>query len=68
MSALARHVDLSRVNGWMALDIVFILIGLIVLVTPGHSTWLYAVWLFVTVATATALNLEIRLALRRGVS
>lgn len=56
--------DLSRINGWMLADIIAILIGLIVLVTPGHSFWLYAVCFFATAAFAVTLNLEIRLAMR----
>lgn len=55
---------LSRINGWMLADIVAILIGLIVLVTPGHSFWLYAVWFLLTVVGAVMLNFEIRLAMR----
>lgn len=46
----------------MLVDVLLILVGLIVLVTPGHLTWTYVAWLLVKIAiNVVALNLEVRL-------
>lgn len=52
-----------RLTFWVVVDVLFILLGLFVLVSPGHPVSLYALWLFLVVGFSVVLNLEIRLAI-----